>query len=95
MTNLLQPRRITLSDEVLSQNIGNETVLLDLKGEAYFGLDEVASSIWSLLAQGCDTHEIVSRLLAEYDVGRERLEKDVQQLVNKLLEHELAIVDPD
>ena len=37
---------VTLSPEVISQEVSGETVLLDLESENYFGLDEVGTRIW-------------------------------------------------
>ena len=41
--------RFSISDEVLSQEVNGETLLLDLEGESYFGLNEVGTRIWQLL----------------------------------------------
>ena len=38
--------RFSISSEVLSQEVNGETVLLDLEGECYFGLNEVGTRIW-------------------------------------------------
>ena len=38
-----------ISDEVLSQEINGETVLLDLESESYFGLNEIGTRIWQVL----------------------------------------------
>ena len=46
----LQPNdRFSISKEVLSQELNGETVLLDLQGESYFGLNEVGTRIWQLI----------------------------------------------
>jgi len=36
----------TISDEVICQELGGESVLLDLGSESYLGLDEVGTRIW-------------------------------------------------
>ena len=36
---------IEISSEVLTQEVGGETVILDLKTESYFGLNEVGTRI--------------------------------------------------
>ena len=41
--------RIRPSDEVLFQELQDESVLLDLKSGVYFGLDIVGTRIWQLL----------------------------------------------
>ena len=77
--------RFTISDEVLSQEVNGETVLLDLEGEIYFGLNEVGTRIWQLLESGQTVAEAVSTLIAEYDVSQQQLETDVSELLAKLI----------
>jgi len=72
-----------LSDEVLSQEVNGETVLLDLEGESYFGLNEVSTRVWQLLQLEHSVAGIVDTLLDEYDVSREQLESDVSDLLGK------------
>ena len=38
--------KIQISPDVLSQEVNGETVLLDLEGESYFGLNEVGTRVW-------------------------------------------------
>ncbi len=63
--------RFNISDEVLSQEVNGETVLLDLQGESYFGLNEVGTRIWQLLKSEQTIAEALSTLSDEYDVSRE------------------------
>lgn len=76
--------RFSISDEVLSQEVNGETVLLDLDGESYFGLNEVGTRIWQLLQSERTVGETLSALSDEYDVGREQLESDMGELLDKL-----------
>lgn len=83
---------ITLSTEVLSQEVNDETVLLDLQSESYFGLDEVGTRIWQLLQQDGNLKQVFDTMLEEYDVDAEQLEKDINKLLNKLIDAELITV---
>ena len=74
----------SISDEVLSQEVNGETVLLDLDGESYFGLNEVGTRIWQLIKSERTVGETLSALSDEYDVSREQLESDVGELLDKL-----------
>jgi hypothetical protein len=74
------------SRDVLFQEVGGETVLLDLASEQYFGLDEVGTRIWQLLNEGLGPGDMVDTLLDEYEVERERLEADVRELLGSLLD---------
>lgn len=79
-------RQFSISEDVLSQEVNGETVLLDLEGEMYFGLDEVGTRIWQQLQSGATLSGIVNTLGDEYDVSREQLEVDVDELLGKLIE---------
>ena len=70
---------ITLSPDVISQEVSGETVLLDLESEHYFGLDEVGTRIWQLAQETDDLNAIYQTLLAEYDVAENRLQQDLGQ----------------
>ena len=74
------------SPDVLCQEVGGEMVLLDLNSESYFGLDEIGARIWALLNEEKAVGQIVETLLEEYEVDRARLEGDVNELLENLLE---------
>lgn len=77
---------ITISKDVLAQELAGETVLLDLASESYFGLDAVGTRVWQLLNEGHDESRIIDILLDEYEVEREVLEKDTAELLDRLNE---------
>ena len=78
--------RFSISDEVLSQEVNGETVLLDLEGESYFGLNEVGTRVWQLLRDELNIGLVLDTLDGEYDVSREQLESDVAKLLGSLEE---------
>ena len=75
---------ITLSPEVISQEVSGETVLLDLESENYFGLDEVGTRIWQLIKETSDLQAIYNTLLEEYEVEEERLQTDLEALLGEI-----------
>ena len=92
----LQPTdHFKVSDEVLSQEVNGETVLLDFEGESYFGLNEVGTRIWQLLQSEHSVAGMVDSLSVEYDVSREQLESDVSDLLDKLTEAGLVSLRSD
>jgi len=78
--------------QVMARQVGDETVILDLAGGTYYGLDPVGARIWQLMGEAKTLGEICDTLLDEYDVSREQLERDVLDLANKLLEQKLISV---
>ncbi|MEP0203736.1 MAG: PqqD family protein [Halioglobus sp.] len=75
---------ITLSPDVISQEVSGETVLLDLESENYFGLDEVGTRIWQLIESAGDLEAIFNTLMEEYDVDEEQLLGDLSDLVGEV-----------
>jgi len=75
---------ITLSPDVISQEVSGETVLLDLESENYFGLDEVGTRIWQLLRETSDLQAVYRTLLDEYEVEEERLQADLEALLTEI-----------
>ena len=84
--------RVTISPDVMMQEVGGEAVLLDLQSETYFGLDAVGTRVWQLVEHDGQMKSIEAALLAEYDVSAERLQSDLLQLVAQLAEKGLVQV---
>ena len=79
-------QKVTISSEVLFQEVSGEMVLLDLASESYFGLDAIGARIWGWLESGATVGETLGTLMQEYEVEREPLEADVGELLSRLLE---------
>lgn len=77
-------QKVTISPDVLFQEVSGEMVLLDLSSESYFGLDEIGARIWQLLHDGASVGEVLDTLLREYEVERGTLEVDLDDLLGKL-----------
>ena len=84
---------ISISSEVLAQEVDNETVLLDLQSESYFGLDQVGTRIWQLLQEHKQLQKVFDILLEEYDVDAKQLENDLIEHIEKLLNEKLITIE--
>ena len=89
----LETQKITISEEALSQEVNGETVILDLKSESYFGLDEVGTRIWQLLQEHGDVQKTFDVMLDEFDVAEDQLENDMSALLDEMLEKGLLHVE--
>ncbi len=76
--------RVEVSPDVISQEIGAETVLLDLNSDSYFGLDATGTRIWGLLQQGKEPGEILTILMAEFDAEPGVLQNDLAEHLQTL-----------
>ena len=74
----------TIPGDVMARQVGDETVLLDLASGNYYGLDPVGARMWQLLSDGKTLVQACDVLLAEYDVTRDALERDIERLVAEL-----------
>ena len=79
------PERITPSSDLICQELDGEMVILDLKQERYFGLDEVGCRIWQLLSDGTTTEEILRTLQAEFEVDEQTLTDDLNALYQQFV----------
>ena len=84
--------RVTVPPSVLVSNVGEESVLLNLDSERYFGLDAVGTRMWEALSTHGGVEAAYAELLGEFDVDAERLRQDLCELVEKLKEHGLVEV---
>jgi len=82
---------VTISHEVLFQEVGGEAVLLDLASESYFGLDDVGTRIWQLLQEHSSLRRVLEIMLHEYEVEPARLEEDLLKHVGELADAGLVI----
>jgi hypothetical protein len=73
----------------MTRTVGEEVVVLDLATGTYFGLDPVGARMWELMAEGRTLGEICERMLQEYEVTREELERDTLRLAEELQEQGL------
>jgi hypothetical protein len=70
---------------VISQEIDGETVLLDMDGENYFGLNAVGTRVWQLLREPNTLENIFAALVIEYNVEASQLKADLDEIIDRLL----------
>lgn len=70
----------------LDCRLDEEAVILDPDRGVYYGLDPVGARIWSLVAEPRTLGDILAILLEEYDVDRDRCERDLLELLGRLEE---------
>lgn len=82
--------RFTRSPDAIFSEIDGEFVALDInKGQCY-GMDSIASKIWSLLAEPHSLEEICLALEAMYDVDPKICREDVGNLLDSLADEGLV-----
>lgn len=82
-------QKVSVAPDTLINEVSGESVLLNLKNESYYGLDEVGTSMWKTLTTGATIEEAYDLLMAEYEVDGETLRRDLAELLEKLVDQEL------
>ena len=85
--------RVRVPDEVLISNLQDESVILNLNSERYFGLDDVGTRMIAVLNTSDSIEAAYESLAAEYDVDRQVLRNDLRALVENLLQQGLVTID--
>jgi hypothetical protein len=84
---------LSVPSHVLSRQAGDETVLLDLDTEEYYGLEGVGVRVWELVEAETTVGRLVSALLDEYDVDEGALRADLTALLGDLRGRGMVVVD--
>ena len=82
--------RITIGEQVYAEAVNDEIVLLELGSGKYYGLDPVGSRLWQLLVELGSTEAVLDQALTEYDVAREELARDLEELIRELEQRKLV-----
>lgn len=83
--------RVTVPDDVLISHLQEESVILNLDSERYFGLDDVGTRFLSVLTTSESIEAAYERLSREYEVDNEVLRQDLLALVENLIDQGLLI----
>jgi hypothetical protein len=81
--------RATVPANVLIRFLDQESVLLNLKTERYFGLDSVGTRMWQLVTSAPTIDAAYFQLLEEFDVQPELLRANLSDLLTHLVENGL------
>jgi hypothetical protein len=86
-------QRVEVSPGVVFREVGGEAVLLDLRSHRYYSLDPVGTRMWALLVELGSTAAVAERLVGEFEVDAETLDRDLRALVEKLAAEGLLTVE--
>jgi hypothetical protein len=84
--------RVRVPDDVLISRLQEESVILNLDSERYYGLDDVGTRVLSVLTNADSIEAAYQSLLAEYDVDATVLRQDLLALVENLLQRGIVQV---
>jgi hypothetical protein len=87
-----EPFGYAVSDDILTANLGEEIVVLDMERKRYFKLNETAAHIWRALERGLGRHAIEAQVRALYDVDEQTLREALDRLLSDFAQRRLVAV---
>jgi coenzyme PQQ synthesis protein D (PqqD) len=84
--------RVKVPDDVLISQLQEESVILNLDSERYYGLDDVGTRILSVLTNSDSIEAAYEVLLAEYEVDSNVLRQDLLALIESLADQGIVEV---
>jgi Coenzyme PQQ synthesis protein D (PqqD) len=86
--------RAIVPSNVLIRFLDQESVLLNLNSERYFGLDSVGTRMWQLVTSAPTIEAAYFQLIEEYDVDPDTLRSNLVELLEHLVENGLIDTQP-
>ena len=81
-----------LQKGLIIQKLDKETVIFDAEESVLYTLNETAAEIFKMIKKGLKEEEIVERMVKKYDVRKERVKKDVKELVEELKKRKILVL---
>ena len=81
-------RVVAIPDQV-SCEIADDLAILSLRDGVYYGLNPVGARIWGIVQNPVSVEEVVTTILAEYDIDAAACQADVLRVLNDLSSHGL------
>jgi hypothetical protein len=77
------------SPDAVFRELKGEAVILHLGTAVYFGLDEVGTRAWQLIAERRTLADVCAHLGEEFDAPVDRIEQDIAVFVDQLVAKDL------
>ena len=83
--------RVRVAEDVLISDLQEESVILNLESERYYGLDKVGTRFLSVLNTSESIEAAYEVLRDEYEVDPQSLRQDLLDLIENLLQQGILI----
>ena len=83
--------RYQQNPSVSCSELDDGAILLNLNTKYYYNLNETGLRIWQSLTESSNVAEIVEKIVAEYEVERDRAIESVERILTDLKKERLVI----
>jgi hypothetical protein len=84
-------RRLKIPPFVISTELEDSVVVVNLNSKRYYILNDTAGFIWHRITEGKGESEIVERMFLEYDATKDHITVSVEHLFDALERAELIV----
>lgn len=95
MPDLTRTSVVVASEDQISSRLGAEAVILSLKSDIYFGLNEVGAFVWKKLQEPRKVSDLIAAITEAYEVSADKCEQDLFRLLEELARHRLIDIRDD
>jgi len=81
---------VSRNANLLTAPVHDETVMMDIDGGQYYGLDDIGTAIWQRLEAPQTFGALIDYLAAQYDAERGVIAADVAKLLAQMAEHKVV-----
>lgn len=85
---------ISYNPDILTSDMGDEVVMLNVLNSEYYGLDSVGCFIWQNIEDSISISDLVDKLLLEFTIDRETCIKEISIFLQELHQQGLIQIDP-
>jgi hypothetical protein len=82
-------QRVSQTSGHIVSDMDGEMVMLSIHNGKYYNLGEMGGEIWEQIKEPISLEELITELMAQYDVERDMCEEQVISFLNLLLEEGL------
>ncbi|KNH20180.1 metallophosphoesterase [Priestia megaterium] len=80
------------SEGNIVSDMGSEKVMLNIKNGKYYNLGKIGGCIWENIDKPILVSELISNIMAKYDVKKEQCEEEVISFLESMYEEKLVRV---
>ena len=92
MKQIMLESTVSQRSDLMTADLHNEIVMMDVDRGSYYGMEEVGAHIWKLLATPIKVTDLVEQLTDSYEVEREQCTTDTVIFLGELLAAELIVL---
>ena len=76
--------RLAPSDQIVFRELAGESVILDLKSGSYYGLNQVGTRVWAVVADGGTLRDANDVIFSEFEAPAHVIETEVLRFAAEL-----------